>query len=182
MSDECTNRYKMCRINASYTQEHAAELLHISQRALSDYETGKQRVPDETVGNMVKLYKVPYLAYLHLRETNALGDYLPDIYPPKTNGDMVALAELAKRTLGIALEDIKDSMPDLELDDKKRPQFERSMKSIDAVCGKLLSVKLYGGQVTNGAANTAFIENVRRFRFCDKGGLSAHPKRAVAGT
>lgn len=51
-NSNCENRYKLCRENAGFTQSQAAELLHVSERSLSDYENGKTRVPEDLVASL----------------------------------------------------------------------------------------------------------------------------------
>jgi len=162
------NRYKTGRLNSGFTQEQAAELLHINVRTLYDYENDVKHVPDEIVDAMVEVYQVPYLAYWHLRNKNILGKRLPDIVEPKTLGDMAMLAVMADDDLGAAVKDMKDAIPNLSLDDSKRPQLNKALKTFGAVSGKLLSVKMYGEQIDNNAASNIFVNNVRRLRSLDK--------------
>lgn len=88
MSNTCENHYKSCRSTTHYTQEQAAELLHVSPRSLSDYENGHTRVPDDIVDKMATLYNSPLLAWWHLKQTSILGKYLPDMSTPQSNTDV----------------------------------------------------------------------------------------------
>lgn len=58
--------YKICREQAGYTQEQAAELLHISVRMLCRYESGEAEVPNDVVAGMVTLYNDTYVAVAHV--------------------------------------------------------------------------------------------------------------------
>ena len=58
--------YKICREQAGYTQEQAAELLHISVRMLCRYESGDAVVPNDVVAGMVTLYNDTYVAVAHV--------------------------------------------------------------------------------------------------------------------
>ena len=80
--------YKTCRENASMTQEHAAEMLHIEPTTLSRYENG-HAVPDQQlVDNMVLLYNVPNLAIWHIRRVMpALARWIPDVIELRSDGD-----------------------------------------------------------------------------------------------
>ena len=80
MPEECRNIYKIQRRAVGYTQEAAAERLGISVESLRAYETGQRVPPDWVVELMSILYNAPYLAYQHLRETNAIfGRVVPQI-------------------------------------------------------------------------------------------------------
>ena len=67
MTDADKTIYKICREQAGYTQERAAELLSCSVRQLARYEAGEVQVPDDLAYAMVRLYNSQYLAVEHLR-------------------------------------------------------------------------------------------------------------------
>ncbi|MFS8542113.1 MAG: helix-turn-helix transcriptional regulator, partial [Tissierellales bacterium] len=69
MKKRCRNIYRIARKSAGYTQEEAAELLHVSPRSLSDYEQGKTIPPDDVVCKMVEIYGARWLGYEHLRQS-----------------------------------------------------------------------------------------------------------------
>ena len=73
------NIYKTYRINAGYTQESAAERLHLSVRSLCDYERGFTPVPDDVAGSMAELYGAPKLMWLHMTQKTSVSRHLPDI-------------------------------------------------------------------------------------------------------
>jgi hypothetical protein len=79
--ETCQNIYKNSRMHADFTQESAAEFLHIGARTLGSYETGTAPVPDETADRMVDLYKDPLLGYQHLLSNPVARRYLPEIDP-----------------------------------------------------------------------------------------------------
>jgi len=111
------NRFQICRINAGYTQERAAELIPTSVSSLQDYESGKRIPPHEIVERMTKIYQTPYLGYWYLRETTSLGKTcMPEIIEAITPGDMAHMAVVAERTLPAAVTDIIDAVPKLALD------------------------------------------------------------------
>ena len=62
MTDADKTIYKICREQAGYTQERAAELLNCSVRQLARYEAGEVQVPDDLAYAMVRLYNSQYLA------------------------------------------------------------------------------------------------------------------------
>ena len=65
--------YQICRKQAGYTQENAAELLGCSVRMLARYESGEVPVPDEIVCRMDQLYCSHFLAYTHLHKSSRLA-------------------------------------------------------------------------------------------------------------
>lgn len=80
MTESSRNIYKICREQAGYTQERAAELLPCSVRALSRYETEESNVPDDLAYRMVRLYNSQFLAVEHLRHVSHLAqELLPEV-------------------------------------------------------------------------------------------------------
>lgn len=77
--DTCQNIYKSSRSHAGFTQESAADFLHIAPRTLGSYETGAAQVPDEIADKMIELYKDERLGYLHLMSNPVARRYLPEI-------------------------------------------------------------------------------------------------------
>lgn len=72
--------YKICREQAGYTQEQAAELMHISVRMLCRYESGETVVPNDVADSMVRLYNDNFLAVEHLRQSSeAAARILPAV-------------------------------------------------------------------------------------------------------
>ena len=73
MPDSGKSVYKICREQAGYTQEQAAELLHISVRMLCRYESGEAVVPNDVADGMVRLYNDNFLAVEHLRRGSEMA-------------------------------------------------------------------------------------------------------------
>lgn len=72
--------YQICRKQAGYTQENAAELLGCSVRALARYESGEVPMPDDVVCRMDRLYSSHFLAYTHLHKSSRLAaELLPAV-------------------------------------------------------------------------------------------------------
>jgi DNA-binding XRE family transcriptional regulator len=147
MNKDCENRYKICRNNAGFTQEQAAEFLNVATRTLSDYENGKTTVPDTIVASMAEHYRAPVLAWWHLKTTSVLGKFLPEIIMPVTNGDMALLAILAQDELADAIRGMKRAMPDLKLEDDYRDEFRVSISLIKKAYGKLFSIVAHAEQI-----------------------------------
>lgn len=76
MPDSGKSVYKICREQAGYTQEQAAELLHISVRMLCRYESGEAEVPNDIAYAMVRLYNDNFLGIDHLRRSSELAAQL----------------------------------------------------------------------------------------------------------
>jgi len=146
MQKTCENRYKICRVTAGFTQISAAELLHISERSLSDYENGKAKVPDDVVAAMANEYSAPLLAWWHLKETSILGQFLPDIQVPQTHGDMIFQLVLSQDDLAPEVATMKRIMSKGQIGDD-RDAFNESISLIKRVSGKLLSVAAYAEQL-----------------------------------
>lgn len=65
------NMYQKARKESTYTQEQAAELLHVSDTTVKAWEQG-QRVPDNaTVAQMAEVYRAPWLRSERAIETLA---------------------------------------------------------------------------------------------------------------
>lgn len=72
--------YQSARTAAGMTQEHAAELLNVSVRALADYEAGNRLPPDYVADKMVLTYGIVSLGAHHLRNKSELGRrFIPDL-------------------------------------------------------------------------------------------------------
>lgn len=80
MTENDRSIYKICREQAGYTQERAAELLPCSVRQLARYEAGEAPVPDDMAYRMVRLYNSQFLAVEHLRMVSQLAaSILPEV-------------------------------------------------------------------------------------------------------
>lgn len=51
-------RIRALREDADYTQQNIADILHIGQRTYSDYESGKTRIPIDSILILAKFYNV----------------------------------------------------------------------------------------------------------------------------
>ncbi|MDW5300220.1 MAG: helix-turn-helix transcriptional regulator [Sedimentibacter sp.] len=143
MNKVCMLYYKTCRESAGIKQEIAAEHLNVSIRSLSDYENGKARVPDDIVDSMAELYRSPLLAWWHLKTNSVLGKYLPDVFEPKTEVDMVFQGILAKDKLSPIVEGIKEIMSDGTIDDLEEDALNDHIDDMRIVNNKLTSIILW---------------------------------------
>lgn len=135
--------YKTCRESAGIKQEDAANMLNVSCRTLSDYENGKSRVPDDIVDKMSELYRSPLLAWWHLKKNSVLGKYLPDVFEPKTEVDMVFQGILAKDKLSPVIEGLKEIMADGVIDELEEDELELHIGDMRIVNNKLTSIIIW---------------------------------------
>lgn len=138
----CKSIYKNCREDAGFTQDAAAEKLHVSTRSLSDYEGGKTIPGDDVVCKMVEVYQAPKLAYLHLQQNTEIGQqYLPDL----------SLDEFSKAVLRFQKQsrDMKTIEPELidiacdgVVDRQELPVWEKAREELRSLAGAALAVLL----------------------------------------
>lgn len=108
MTDADKTIYKICREQAGYTQERAAELLSCSVRQLARYEAGEAQVPDDLAYSMVRLYNSQYLAVEHLRLVSQLAaSIIPAV-------ELVTLQTAAMRLYNTVM-DFVEAHPDRKL-------------------------------------------------------------------
>ena len=94
------------------TQEQAAERLAeetgrpLAVRTLSGYENGHDKVPDEVVAAMAKVYDCPLIVWLHVSNNPHIGGFFPEIQKPQTYGDIAVLYWNVVDLLEKAREDI----------------------------------------------------------------------------
>lgn len=108
MTDMDKSIYKICREQAGYTQERAAELLSCSVRQLARYEAGASPVPDDLAYAMVGLYNSQYLAVEHLRLVSQLAaSIIPAV-------EQISLQTAAMRLYNVVM-DFVEAHPDRRL-------------------------------------------------------------------
>ena len=143
MNKDCIIYYKTCRESAGIRQEDAAEYLNISCRSLSDYENNKAKVPDDIVDKMSELYRSPLLAWWHLKNNSVLGKYLPDVFEPRTEVDMVFQGILAKDKLSPVIDGLKEIMSDGIIDEIEEEELDNYIDDMRIVNNKLTSIILW---------------------------------------
>ena len=80
---EFGKQIKNLRVNNGYTQEKLAELLNISQRALSSIELGNNFVSAETIENLLNVFDITLedlFATNSFKESNELLKWLIKTY------------------------------------------------------------------------------------------------------
>lgn len=138
MSCEYPNIYKKARQTTRLTQERAAERLGLSAESMKQYELGKRRPPDAVVSRMVELYRTPWLAFAHSKETDALG-VLPETelqpLPSAVLGLIdrcLALSDDYRQLIAIAADGI--------VDETERPVYDQIAARVRDVVGACFQV------------------------------------------
>lgn len=149
MPEDGRNIYKTCRELAGYTQEHAAELLGCSVRALARYEGGEAFPSDDLAIRMDALYTNHFLAYDHLCQTSQVAAAL---LPPVEACDY----QTASLRFFNLLEEMEAvgrwllrSAEDNRLDEQEQAEFEtRILPVLKRVGGSATEVRLAAGRST----------------------------------
>ncbi len=131
--------YKICRKQAGYTQENAAELLGCSVRMLARYESGEVPVPDDIVCRMDQLYANHFLAYAHFRKSSKLA---AGLLPEVTDCGIQTAAmrfynqlegleeEVGRMLLRIAEDGLIDEQERPIMEERIRPRLEQLSQAI----------------------------------------------------
>ncbi len=145
MSNDSKLYYKTCREQAGLTQEQAIVLLGIGETAtLSRYENGHTPVSQETVAEMVKVYRTPLLASWHVRHANPeLARYLPDVMKPITDGDTTLQMELADDDISEVRAAVKAVLRDGVVKPEEVEKLKCSAQTLREVANKILSAATY---------------------------------------
>lgn len=140
MKTDCKSIYKWYREAASFTQDNAADKLHVSTRSLSDYEGGKTIPGDDVVCAMVELYRAPDLAYLHLKTNTEVGKrYLPDLHLDELPRAVLRLQKESRDMQAIEPELISIAC-DGVVDRQEAPMWERAKVEVHDLAGAALAV------------------------------------------
>ena len=143
MSGNYPNLYQRARKESPYTQEQAAELLHVSETTVKAWEQGPRTPDNGTVARMVELYGTPWLALEHLKNTSGVLGVLPE-------GITVQSLPAAAITLINCVLDFADLHRDRQLlriaedgviSDEERPVFDGIVHDLDGIIRAALQVK-----------------------------------------
>lgn len=150
MPEDGRNIYKICREQAGYTQERAAELLDCSVRALARYESGETLVPDPVAYRMIQLYNSHYLGMEHLRLVSQVAAaLLPPVEP--------CTLQTAALRLFNCVADFVDKHPDVQLlriaedgviDETERPVLDNILDELEHLTRVFTEVRLAAGKDT----------------------------------
>lgn len=125
--------YRICREQAGYTQESAAERLPCSVRQLARYESGEAPVPDDIAYRMVVLYDSQLLEVQHLRLVSQVA---ADLLPPiaEVNLSVASLALINRATeLADNYRRMMQIAEDDRIDEQERPDYQIIQKNVRAV-------------------------------------------------
>ena len=152
MPEEYRNIYKTARRSAGLTQEAAAERLDLSVESIRAYETGSRIPPNDVVERMVECYGLQYLAYQHLKETNALmGRVVPELTP---RGLMEAVVRLTNRINRFGREHSADRLLEIAEDgritDAERTEFEEIVADLREIVRVGLELDVFCGRKEDG--------------------------------
>lgn len=140
MNESCRSIYQIARNNAGFTQLQASELLHISVRALGNYESGDVVPHGDIVADMIKIYKANWLGYEHLRLSSKLGK---EVLPPINVND-IAKSVLVLQKESSDVEEVKNCMVKIACDGKidkhEEIRWEEVTKEVFEMAGAALSV------------------------------------------
>lgn len=145
MSEDVGIIYQAARKATGYTQEHAAELLSVSVRSLAEYEAGGRIPPNDVVERMVEIYNAQYLAYQHLKATNALA---ARIIPAIEERSLMELAlriynRLRRFAKEGSVERLLDIAEDGEIDKTERVEFEAILEDLREIVKSGLELEVY---------------------------------------
>ena len=135
MQGNCANIYQNARKAAGLTQERAAELLGLSTRSLTDYETG-QRVPaNDVVDQMITVYNSQLLAVQHIRETAQFARaLLPDVRAMSLPEAVLTLVDAVYAFADDRLDrELIDSARDGMISEDERERFDHVVEKIRAI-------------------------------------------------
>ena len=133
MAQNHRNIYQIARENKGFTQEKSAELMDISVDSLRAYEGGKRIPPTYVVLKMVELYDFQYLAYQHLKISDAVGNkYLPELQIKDLAQSVLAFLDECED-----LEKIRKLMvkiaKDNQIDENEKHDWENIIKKINGM-------------------------------------------------
>ena len=148
MPEEYRNIYKTARRSAGLTQEAAAERLDLSVESIRAYETGQRVPPNDIVERMVECYGLQYLAYQHLKETNALMSRVVPALEPR--GVMEAVVRLNNRLNRFAREHSADRLLEIAEDgcitEEERPEFDAIVADLREIIRGGLELEVFCAQ------------------------------------
>ena len=150
MPEDGRNIYKTCRELAGYTQEHAAELLGCSVRALARYESGEALVPNALVTRMDDLYNDHFLSYTHLPQSSELAAHL---LPQIENCGLQTAAMRCFNRMERFFEKrpgrrIMEIAEDNVIDESERPDLDLILADLDELTKAFTEFRLAAGRST----------------------------------
>lgn len=145
MPGDYRNIYKNARSAAGYTQERAAEMLGISVESLRAYETGGRVPGNNTVERMIEIYSTPYLAYQHLKESNALMSHIIPALEERTMLETCVriFTRLHRFSEQHSVERLLEIAEDNVIGNDERPEFYAIMADLREIVKSGLELEVY---------------------------------------
>nr|WP_325295361.1 helix-turn-helix transcriptional regulator [uncultured Oscillibacter sp.] len=150
MPEDGRNIYKTCRELSGYTQEHAAELLGCSVRALARYEGGEAFPPDDLAVRMDALYSNHFRAYDHLCQTSQVAAaLLPSVEDCSLQTAVMRCFNrmewfLERRPDHRLMEIAEDNV----IDENERPDLDLILADLEELTKAFTEVRLAAGRST----------------------------------
>ena len=146
MNNKRVNIYKTSRACAGLTQEEACYHLGISERALSNYETGAVRPQSDIVARMMEVYQDWCLGHKHLLGDPVGAVILPDVELCDSVAHCVVQCQKSLRELqaleGSMINVASDNMVDAREADDWKKILEKGRQMMAAVMAMMaLSIK-----------------------------------------
>lgn len=139
------------RMSAGLTRESAAEILGISPRTLSYYESGR-RIPDDVVAGMVRAYESPALGYRFLSSELGTGR----IILPRVELAGVSSSALRLRVVMSRAERIESDLESICCDDKitadEQQTFTECLRHVMELAAACIGVSLIKQKPRSGGS------------------------------
>lgn len=141
MQNNTRNIYKVARLAAGITKERAAELLSVSDRSLSDYESGRTITPNDVVLGMIGIYGAQHLAYQHIMHSSEVARAFLPTFDIKRLPDAILRLQKEVRDFLKRREELEDITYDGEITDEERPRYDSIMKELDDIVAAIMALK-----------------------------------------
>ena len=151
------------RMSAGLTKESAAEMLGVSPRTLSYYESGR-KIPDEVVAGMVRAYESPALGYHFLSSELGTGR----IILPRVELAGVSSSALRLRVVMNRAEQIESDLESICYDDKitadEQQVFAECLQHLMELAAACIGVSLIQQKPQSGGSRIG-VKNETEMKF-----------------
>ncbi len=150
MPEDGRNIYKIRREQAGFTQEHAAELLGCSVRALARYESGEVFPPDDLALSMDDLYNNHFLLYDHVCQTSQVAAaLLPTVEDCSLQTAVMRCFNRMERFLEKRPDHrLMEISEDNVIDESERPDLDLILADLEELTKAFTEVRLAAGRST----------------------------------
>lgn len=144
MNKRFGNLCYMYRHCANLTINQASELLDISPRTLSYYESGRN-VPDDIVAKMVQIYNAPEIGYIYLAGTDTGKIIFTEQINTNTKGIACRVLNLntALREVNKQHDILENICCDDVIDDTEKKTFKECIKKLTKLAVACINIKLF---------------------------------------